>query len=128
MQKAREEFDSPGPNLLPITFPRKGPLPSVTTLAELQRLVTEFSQRRGWVHEPKNLSMSIAIEAAELMEHYQWVDTGQRLSPEQVEQVALESADILWYLLRLAENEGFDLADALKQKLAINEGRFPPKS
>lgn len=96
-------------------------------LSDLQRAVMEFTRSRGWRQEPKNLAISIAVESAEIMEHYQWVDTGQRLPAEKVDQVALECADVLWYLMRLAEAEGIDLADALRRKMAINEGRFPPR-
>ncbi len=97
-------------------------------IAALQQLVLDFAARRGWHKEPKNLAMSVAIEAAELMEHYQWSRTGEKAPPEAVEEVALECADILWYLFRFADAEGIDLEAALRRKLAINEERFPART
>lgn len=99
----------------------------MSTLAELQQLVNDFTKSRGWHNDPKNLAISIAVEAAEIMEHYQWVDTGNALPSTEVDAVALECADVLWYLLRLAESEGIDLEQALRRKMAINAGRFPAK-
>ncbi|MGE5673262.1 MAG: hypothetical protein ACM3XM_05195 [Mycobacterium leprae] len=101
----------------------------MSSIADLQKLVVDFSTSRGWnvYNTPKSLSMSIAIEAAEIMEHYQWVQNDEKLDPARVEEVALECVDVLWYMLRLAEAEGIDLEAAFKKKAAINEGRFPPQ-
>lgn len=96
------------------------------TLQDLEQLVTTFSRRRGWINDPKNLAMSVAIEAAELMEIYQWKSTGEGLTESERTALALECADVLWYLLRLCKSESIDLAVALQQKHAINEERFPP--
>lgn len=97
-----------------------------SSIADLQNLILDFSRRRGWHTESKDLAMSVAIEAAEIMEHYQWVQTGEKAAHK--EDVALELADVLWYLFRLADSEGIDLEAALRRKLAINDGRFPPRS
>ncbi len=102
-----------------------------TTLAQLRLLVEEFVRRRDWhrFHTPKNLAMSLAIEAAELMEHFQW------LTPEQSRAVADradaraavadELADILAYLLALTNELGLDLAAAFQLKMARNEQKYP---
>lgn len=104
------------------------PVAQTGPLLELQQLVATFTRSRGWTNEAKNVAMSVAIEAAEIMEHYQWTDTGERLPAEKLEEVALECADVLWYLLRLCETEGIDLEQALRRKMAINAGRFPVKN
>ncbi|MEE9601852.1 MAG: nucleotide pyrophosphohydrolase, partial [Thermoguttaceae bacterium] len=81
---------------------------SETTIAELRELVNEFVERRDWhqFHSPKNLAMSMAIEAAELMEHFQWISMRQSRAvaddPRQLEAVADELADVTCYLLAMA--------------------------
>ncbi len=100
-----------------------------TTLDELSRQLAEFARRRDWeqFHSPKNLSMALAGEAGELLEHFQWLSEEQslQLGPEKKEAVALEMADILIYLLRLAERLDVDLLAAASRKMAINEQRYP---
>lgn len=102
-----------------------------TTVLELRTAVEHFVSARDWhaYHAPKNLAMSIAIEAAELMEHFQWHgpedgssrmdDAGERAA------VAEEIADVVIYLLSFCNATGIDLSDAVQAKLARNEGRFP---
>lgn len=98
-------------------------------LAELSRCLLEFARRRDWeqFHSPKNLSMALAGEAGELLEHFQWLSEAQsqNLTRDKKEAVALEMADILIYLLRLAERLDVDLLDAAWRKIAINEQRYP---
>jgi dCTP diphosphatase len=85
---------------------------------------------RDWeqYHTPKNLAMALAGEAGELLEHFQWLTPEQSLDlPERTrEEVALELADILIYLIRCADRLGIDLVAAANRKIEINEGRFPP--
>lgn len=100
-------------------------------LATIQAAVGAFRDARDWrqFHSPKNLSMSIAIEAAELMEHFQW------LSPEaasaQVQEagarqaIAEELADVLIYCFSLADVLGLDVAEIMADKLAKNEQKYP---
>lgn len=101
------------------------------TLADLQARVARFMDERDWrqFHSPKNLAVSLAIEAAELLELFQWLTDEQsheRLAdPTAREAIASELADVLIYLLALAETSGIDPADALLAKLAQNEQRFP---
>jgi len=102
-----------------------------TTLGALRQAVAEFVDARDWqpFHSPKNLSMSIAIEAAELMEHFQWLTTeearaaGQRLDEKGA--VAEELADILIYCLSLSNALGLDVSSAVLGKLKTNEHRYP---
>ncbi len=98
------------------------------SLYELQKLLDEFIKKRRWepYHRPKNLSMSVAIEAAELMEHFQWCDKDpQDFGQKEKEEIAEEMADVLHYLLRLASVLDIDLYRASKKKIAKNEKRFP---
>ena len=104
---------------------------SQTTVAELRRLVNEFVDARDWhqFHSPKNLAMSLAIEAAELMEHFQWISTDQSRQvaeqPEQISQVADELADVFCYVLAMANALNLDLSQAVWQKMAKNEQKYP---
>jgi len=104
---------------------------SRTTLAELRRLVDDFVDRRDWhqFHSPKNLAMSMAIESAELMEHFQWLSAdesrGVARHPERLAAVAEELADVFCYLLAMANELGLDLSTAVRQKMARNEQKYP---
>ena len=104
---------------------------SQTTLAELRQLVEDFVDRRDWhqFHSPKNLSMSMAIEAAELMEHFQWLSAEQSRSvarqPRRLAAVSEELADVLCYALAMANELGLDLSTAVRQKMARNERKYP---
>ncbi len=102
-----------------------------TTVAELKRLINDFVDRRDWhqFHSPKNLVMSLAIEAAELMEHFQWIsaDESRRIAtqPDQLEQVADELADVCCYVLAMANELKLDLSTAVRRKMAKNEEKYP---
>lgn len=96
-------------------------------LAALAADLRDFARARDWeqFHAPKNLAMSLAIEAAEVMEHFQWSAADPALATDQREAIALELADVMIYLLRLSTVLGVDLVDAVRRKLAINEERYP---
>ena len=86
-------------------------------------------RERDWqqFHSPKNLSMAMIVEAAELVEHFQWMTEQQslQLTPEKKEMVSQEIADTFVYLLRIAEVLGIDLIDAANSKLEINALKYP---
>jgi dCTP diphosphatase len=94
-----------------------------TTVQELKELVVKFRDERGWKkeHSPKNLSMSIAIEAAELMEHFQW-DTYNKGDKQAI---ADELADILSYCLNLADTLDIDVATTFRDKLDRAAKKYP---
>jgi NTP pyrophosphatase (non-canonical NTP hydrolase) len=102
-----------------------------TTVADLKRLVNDFVEQRDWhqFHAPKNLAMSLAIEAAELMEHFQWISPEEsRLVAEQPDQLAAvgdELADVLCYALAMANELKLDLSTAIRGKIVKNEQKYP---
>ncbi len=99
------------------------------SLEMTQHRLRKFAQDRDWeqFHDAKNLSMALIAEAAELVEHFQWLTPQQsmNLSAEKKDLVALELADIQIYLLRTADRLGIDVLDAVWRKIEINEARFP---
>lgn len=102
-----------------------------TSVLQVRHWVAEFVNQRDWnrFHAPKNLAMSIAIEAAELMEHFQWisVEESRRLAddPKRRESVADELADVLCYALALSNALGIDLSEAISTKLEKNARKYP---
>jgi NTP pyrophosphatase (non-canonical NTP hydrolase) len=110
----------------PQPIPQDQPPDSLSALNA--RLLT-FARERDWeqFHSPKNLSMALAGECGELLEHFQWLTEGQsaELAPDKRRAVAHELADILIYLVRLCERLGIDPIAAAYEKIAINEARYP---
>jgi NTP pyrophosphatase (non-canonical NTP hydrolase) len=104
---------------------------STTTLAELRDLVRRFVEERDWrqFHSPKNLSMSLAIETAELMEHFQWIDAAEsraiRQQPDDLAAVREELADVMCYALALANELEIDLSAAVADKMVKNAAKYP---
>lgn len=102
-----------------------------TPVAELRRLVQDFVDERNWnsFHNPKNLSMSLAIEAGELMEHFQWLtlpEAGEvAVDSDKKQQVAEELADCLAYVIAIANAMNIDLSEALKAKMIRNAQKYP---
>jgi len=99
------------------------------SLEELRQQLRRFAQARDWeqFHTPKNLSMALIAEAAELIEHFQWLTAkeSEALPPARREAVAQEMADVLIYLVRMADRLGVDLIAAAARKMAANEERYP---
>ena len=99
------------------------------SLENLRQRVAEFAAVRDWdqFHSPKNLAMALVGESAELVEHFQWLteDQSRTLPANKLNDVGLEMADILIYLIRTADKLGIDLLDAAQRKVAINEQRYP---
>jgi NTP pyrophosphatase (non-canonical NTP hydrolase) len=104
---------------------------STTTIAELRKLVADFVAERDWsqFHSPKNVSMALAIEAAELMEHFQWLttDASRELAdqPEKLAEVAEELADVIGYSFALANELGLDISEAVRAKMVKNAQKYP---
>jgi NTP pyrophosphatase (non-canonical NTP hydrolase) len=102
-----------------------------TTVGELKAAVGAFVDARAWevYHTPKNLAMSIAIEAAEILEHFQWLTPAESADlvadPATHAAVADELADVMIYCLSFANQCQIDISDAVQKKLARNETRFP---
>jgi dCTP diphosphatase len=99
------------------------------TLDGLRDALREFAAARDWnqFHSPKNLSMALAAEAAELLEIFQWLteEQSQRLAPEAKAAASEEIADVLLYLIRIADKLGVDPLDAARRKLARNAQKYP---
>lgn len=88
-----------------------------------------FVAERDWdkFHTPKNLSSALCVEAAELLEHFQWLLTGtkEELGKKKLNQVRHEMADVLVYLIRLADKLDVDLFEAVIEKMTINREKYP---
>ena len=99
------------------------------TLDDLNAQLLAFARERDWeqFHSPKNLSMALAGEAGELLEHFQWLSEAQSgaLDDAKKDAVALEMADILIFLIRCAERLDIDLVASAWKKIALNEARYP---
>ena len=98
-------------------------------LDSLRERLREFAQARDWdpFHSPKNLAMALIVEAAELVEHFQWLTQSQsaELDPPRKAAVADELADVLIYLVRIADKLDIDLLAAATAKMAKNEAKYP---
>ena len=98
-------------------------------LEQLKQRLRQFAAERDWqkFHSPKNLSMALIAEAAELVEHFQWLTEEQSASlpPEKLAEIELELADIQIYLVELADKLQLDLMAAVEKKLAINASKYP---
>ena len=98
-------------------------------LHALRDLMREFVEERDWdqFHTPKNLASALSVEAAELLEPFQWLQSGMpvELGERGREQVRHEMADVLAYLVRLADKLDVDLGDAFVEKLALNRAKYP---
>ena len=105
--------------------------PKKQTFLHLQKRVREFIQERDWLkfHSPKNISMSIAIEAAELMEHFQWLnaDESKELLRDKTKRGEIEDelADIAIYILDFCEHFGVDLEKSILNKLDKTAKKYP---
>lgn len=104
---------------------------SVTKLQELKDKVQKFCEDRDWdqYHNPKELAVGLIIEAAELLEHFRFKSEQEMhdliASPQKKEEISDEMADILYFLLRLAQKYNIDLSEALYQKMDKSEKKYP---
>lgn len=101
----------------------------IDSLDDLREHLAAFVEERDWdqFHNPKNLAMALAAEAGELLEHFQWLtqEQAQRLESSTRDEVALELADILMFLVRLSDKLDIDLLDAARIKLECNRDKYP---
>jgi NTP pyrophosphatase (non-canonical NTP hydrolase) len=99
------------------------------SLDDLTTRVRQFADERDWqqFHSPKNLASALIVEAAELLEHFQWLTASESesLDAGKRAEVELEMADVLIYLVRLADRLDVDLVEAAANKLAINARKYP---
>ncbi|RTL22300.1 MAG: nucleotide pyrophosphohydrolase [Burkholderiales bacterium] len=98
----------------------------------LQLRLRRFAAERGWqpYQTPKNLAMAMTVEAAELLEIFQWLTAEQslQLSDDQRRHLGEELADVLLYLVQIADHGGVDLEAAVERKLALNAIKYPPQA
>ena len=98
-------------------------------IEELQADPRRFAEERDWgqFHTPKNLAASLSIEAAEVLEHFQWLtdEQSRQLTADQRQVVGHEIADVLMYLLQLSDKVGIDPLEAVRQKMVINAVNYP---
>ncbi len=101
----------------------------MNSLDKIQEKLRQFALVRDWdqFHSPKNLSMALAGEVGELLELFQWLteEQSKNLTREQHKAVEEEVADVFLYLLRLADSLGVDLVEAAKNKIIVNEQKYP---
>ena len=100
-----------------------------TGLTELRDALRQFAEEREWdqYHSPKNLASALAVEAAELLERFQWLteDESRNLPPAELAKVREEIADVLNYLVRLADKLDVNLLEAARDKIKINALKYP---
>ena len=98
-------------------------------LARLREIVRQFVDERDWdqFHTPKNLASALSVEAAELLEHFQWLQHGrvEELGADKLVKVRHEMADVLVYLVRLADKFEIDLMAAVEEKMVLNRAKYP---
>ena len=101
----------------------------MTEMEKLREQMREFARARDWdqFHSPKNLAMALSVEVAELLEHFQWLteEQSRRLDPDAQAAVRTEIADVLLYLVRLADQLGIDPVAAAQRKLVENAQKYP---
>lgn len=100
-----------------------------TELDDIKLKLREFAKERDWdqFHSPKNFSMALIVECAELVEHFQWLtdEQSKRLPEDTLDEVSLEMADIMIYLIRLADKLDVDLIETVKRKMELNAIKYP---
>jgi NTP pyrophosphatase (non-canonical NTP hydrolase) len=98
-------------------------------LERIKQKLREFAKERDWdqFHSPKNFSMALIVECAELVEHFQWLtdEQSKHLSAETLDEVSLEIADIMIYLIRLADKLEVDLLQTVERKIKLNAIKYP---
>jgi len=100
-----------------------------SNLNDLKQRIRDFAEARDWdqFHSPKNLSMALSAEVAEIVEHFQWLteEQSKNLPKNKLDEVETELADTLIYLIRLADKLDIDLLKAAQSKIELNEQKYP---
>jgi NTP pyrophosphatase (non-canonical NTP hydrolase) len=96
-------------------------------MEELKTRIKEFINERDWeqYHAPKNLAMALSVETAEIMEIFQWKESSADLTADEREALRQEIGDVLVYLLELADKYNIDVIKAAKDKLILNQKKYP---
>ncbi|NQS92486.1 MAG: nucleotide pyrophosphohydrolase [Chloroflexi bacterium] len=96
-------------------------------MEKLKVQIKKIIQARDWeqYHAPKNLAMALSVEVAEIVEIFQWKKEDQALTPEEEESLRQEIGDVLIYLLELADKFGIDVVQAARDKMVLNEEKYP---
>ncbi len=98
-------------------------------LEKIKKIITEFASERNWdkYHTPKNLSMALSVEASELVEIFQWLtqEESKNIDSKDIQSVKDEIADILIYLIRIADKLDIDLEKAVLEKIKKNGEKYP---
>lgn len=98
-------------------------------LDELRNKLRVFAAERDWdqFHSPKNLAAALAVEASELLEHFQWLteEQSRQLPPDALDAVKAEVADVLLYMIRISDKLGIDLIAAANAKMILNAAKYP---
>ncbi|MEJ2480263.1 MAG: nucleotide pyrophosphohydrolase [Acidihalobacter sp.] len=104
-------------------------MPALDPLESLRRELAEFAHERDWdqFHAPKNLVMALSVEVAELVEHFQWMtpEESRALDSKKRAGVEEELADVLLYLVRIADKLDVDLWEVARRKILINKDKYP---
>jgi len=98
-------------------------------MENLVKELREFAKERDWeqFHSPKNLAMALVVEAAEIVEHFQWLteEQSRNLPPDKLEKIKEEIADVMIFLTNLADRLGIDPLEAAKDKIEKNKRKYP---
>jgi NTP pyrophosphatase (non-canonical NTP hydrolase) len=98
-------------------------------MKNLIKTIRIFAQKRDWdqFHSPKNLAMALSVEVAEIVEHFQWLTQAEsdKLDPAKLDEIKGEIADVMIYLTRLADRLGINPVQAAKEKMQLNEKKYP---
>ena len=98
-------------------------------IESIKQRLRDFAEARDWdqFHSPKNLSMALSVEVAEIVEHFQWLTEEQsnNLPKDKLDKVETELADTLIYLIRLADKLDIDILKAAQSKIEVNEKKYP---
>ena len=97
------------------------------TFQEMEAKVKMFVDERSWgkYHKPKDIAIALSVEASELLEVFQWSGNSECIDKDAMEKIRLETADTVIYALSMANACGFDLGDAVAEKMTLNEKKYP---